>query len=316
MKGLGAGGEGIGVIVLDGSTPYVMGQIFHSILTVPSYRDALLDNANHFVITFSNKPNSDTWQRNLLDRYRKELYWDPAKRVEIQINVDGALIELGIVSKNYLTGFKNFNNLENMLTKRLSQNDIPASAEVISITGALFPFMQDFNPREYVQSDYPLEPGDKQWAEQRSFGRKVVAQYDLNVNKAYESMLDINSIVRLVELTVTGHGVYQFDVYTDVGDGVVVVSDFKLGSLIVIWDGREHIDLNLFLFDDTDTKAKEFFGEFSKLAGKKLKIGLRDDFPRGIGRVMNFREDMTYNGFDSIWDLEPYVDQENEENED
>jgi len=44
-------------------------------------------------------------------------------------------------------------------------------------------------------------------------------------------------------------------------------------------------------------------------------MGLRDDFPRGIGRVMNFREDMPYKGFESIWDLESYVDQGDDEKE-
>jgi len=43
---------------------------------------------------------------------------------------------------------------------------------------------------------------------------------------------------------------------------------------------------------------------------------LRDDFPRGIGRVMNFREDMSYKGFESIWDLEPYVDQGDDDDDD
>jgi len=304
------GGDGIGMFVIDGSTPHVMGQIFHSILTVSSYRDMLFNSRSHFVLTLSNKPTSETWQRNLLERYRKELYWDPVKRVEIKVNVGGAFMELGILSSNNFTGFQNFKTLEQKLSKRLPRrNDIVPSAEVTSITGALFPFMHDYDPHEYAQEDYPLEPGNKQWTEQKSFGRKIIVQYDLNKDKGHNRMPDLVGIVRLIDSTVTGYGLYQFDVYTDVGDGVLIVTDFKLGSLIVLWDGREHVDLNIFLLDDSEYDAKAFMHEFTKLAGKKLKLGLRDDFPRGIGRVMNFREDKSYKGFKSIWDLEPYVDQ-------
>ena len=60
--------------------------------------------------------------------------------------------------------------------------------------------------------------------------------------------------------------------------------------------------------DDTEIEINDFLEDFKKLSGSKLKMGLRDDFPRGTGRVMNFREDLTYAGFDSIWNLEPYVE--------
>jgi len=317
LEAVGGSGDGIGMFVVDGSTPSVMGQIFHSILTVSSYRDMLFDKESHFVLTLSNKPKSETWQRNLLERYRKELYWDPAKTVKIEVNVGGALMELGILSNNEFTGFKNFKNLEQKLSERLpTRNDVASSVEVVSITGALFPFMEDFSPHEYVQEDYPIEPGNKQWAEQKSFGRKVVVQYDLNKDKGHNRMPDLVGLVRLIDSTVTGYGLYEFDVFTDVGDGALIMVDFKLGSLSVLWDGREHVDLNIFLFDDSEYEGKAFLQEFTKLAGKKLKMSLRDDFPRGIGRVMNFREDMPYKGFESIWDLEPYVDQGDDDKED
>ena len=317
MEVVSTGDGGIGMVVIDGSTSNIMGQIFHSILTVISYREMLFSSESHFILALSNKPLSDTWQRNLLERYRKELYWDPAKRVEININVGGAAMELGIVSNNDFTDFANFKELEQKLSERLpTRKGVASSAEVISITGALFPFMHDYNPHEYVQSDYPVAPGDKQWSEQQSLGRKIVVQYELNKDKGHNRMPDLVGLVRLIDSTVTGYGLYEFEVYTDIGDGVLIVTDFKLGTLIVLWDGREHVDLNIFLYDDSEYDAKDFMSGFTRLAGKKLKMTLRDDFPRGIGRVMNFREDMSYKGFESIWDLEPYVDQGDDDDDD
>jgi len=311
MEGRGIEGDGIATVVLDGSTPYEMGQILISILTVPSLRDLLLEN-NHYVMTMSNKPKSETWQRNMLDRYRKELYYDPAKVVQFDITVGDASMELGVLSHNDMTGFKSFKSLEEKISKGLARDGVAASAEVKSITGALFPFMHDYDPREYVQEDYPVEPGAKQYAAQNSLGRKTVVQYDLNKNHAHYSMPDLNGFVRLIDSFVTEFGLYQFKVYTDVGDGVVIVTESKLGSVIAIWDGKEHVDLNIFMHDDTELEIKEVLDEFTKHAGKKLNMGLRDDFPRGTGRVMNFRADMTYTGFDSILDLLPYVDDEDD----
>ena len=53
--------------------------------------------------------------------------------------------------------------------------------------------------------------------------------------------------------------------------------------------------------------AMFFFGD-RKSWEENVQVGLRDDFPRGLGRVVNFNEDLEYQGFDSITDKQPYVD--------
>ena len=127
----GTGADVIAIIVLDGSTPREMGQIFHSILTVVSHQDMLFDMNNHHVMAMSNRPKSETWQRNMLDRYRKHLYYDPAKVVQIDINVDGANMELGIISNNDMIGFKTFKLLEQKLNDRLARNDVVAVIDLV-----------------------------------------------------------------------------------------------------------------------------------------------------------------------------------------
>lgn len=303
----------INLFVLDDSMPYIMGQIFHSIMTVSSYREKMVKDEAHFIVSLSFKPKSETWKRNILERYRKELHWDPATRVEINVNVGNTLMEIGIFAIVEGIQFSNYKTLEQRINDRLSVHiEANSSAEIISITGALFPFQHDFNPHHYLQTDYRDEPGNKQWSEQKSLGRKIVLQYEADRFRGHR-MPELDSFVSLIDNVVTGYGLYQFDVYTDVGDGVMIVSDFKLGSLIALWDGRERIDLNLYLFYDAEYDAKAFVDQFSKLSKNMLKLNLRDDFPRGTGRVMNFKEDMSYKGYDSILNLEPYVDPESDE---
>jgi len=212
---------------------------------------------------------------------------------------------MNIISSTELTSFKTFKLLEDKLSERLSQDVQNASVELTSITGALFNYMTDYNPREYVQEDYPLEPGNEQWEAQKPMGRKTVVQYDKG--KGQES-LDSQGFVSVIDSVLKNTEVYRFEVYTNVGDGVAIVSDTKLGSLIAIWDGRDHVDLNIYMHDDTEYEIEKFLETFTTISKNKLNQGLRDDFPRGTGRVMNFRADMTYKGFDSIFELQPYVD--------
>jgi len=308
IGGRGLDGPGIGIIVLDESTTYEMGQVLHSILTVGSHQEMLMAKDNTYMMSLSNKSESETWRRNFFDRYRKQLYWDPAKLVAIELNLGGKTMMLDILSDNRDIGFKSYKTLEETLTERLGSE---SSVEVVAITGGLFNFMHDYDPREYLQEDYPEKPGNEQWEVQKSLGRKTVIQYNLNQDAPIVHMPDLDEFVRIIDLVVkTQGGLYEFAVYTDVGDGAAVVSDFATGSIIATWDGREHVDLSIFLHDDTEFEIKDFLQEFSKLTSKSLSIGLRDDFPRGTGRVMNFQADMTYDGFDSIIDLEPYVELE------
>lgn len=308
IQGRGFDGDGVKIIVLDGSVPYEMGQVLHSILTVDDHRDHLMEE-EHFVMSLSNKPQSEKWRVNMLERYRKVLMYDPVKLAKYDITVSGASMEVLILSENPATVFTTYKTLEDNLTKSLTRDGVEASAEVTALTGGLFRFQNDYDPNEFEQEDYPEEPGKEQWKEQKSFGRKTVVQYELNKDVESDSLPDALGFVQLVDATVTAKGdIYDFRTYTDVGGGLIIITDIARGSLILVWDGREHVDLNVFLHDDSELEIKEFLAEFEKNAKGKLMMTLRDDFPRGIGRVMNFNEDMTYNGIDSVEDLQPYVD--------
>jgi len=308
IEGRGFDGDGIVAIVLDGSAPYEMGIILHSILTVDEHRDHLIED-DHYVLSLSNNPQSEKWRVNLLEIYRQHLLYDPVKFANYDITVGGASTGLAIVSYHAGTVFSIFKSLEDNLTKRLASSGVEASAEVTAITGGLFQYQHDFDPQEFLQEEYPEEPGKEQWKDQKSFGRKTVVQYELDTEKESNSMFDEQAFVQLVDSTITGKGgIFDLQTYTDVGDGLVIIADGAIGSVILVWDGREHVDLNIFLHDDTELEITEFLAKFEKLVDSKLNMTLRDDFPRGIGRVMNFQEDMTYNGIDSVSKREPYVD--------
>jgi len=313
MEGRHGAGSGIRLIVIDEKAPLLMGSVLHSILSVDGeHRDMLMERDNQFVVSVSTKPSSEEWRENMLERYRKVVLFDPVKLAKYEITVDGAQMELALVSVSEEVGFKRLKTLENKLATRLSsRKGAEVSVEVTKITGGLFKHQHNYNPREYLQTDYPEEPGIKQWGEQKSVGRKTVVQYEVNTEHGNSAMPDLQGFVRLVDTTLTGYGgVFEHRVYTDVGDGIVIVTENKMGSLILTWDGRDHCDLNIFLHDDTEWEMKEYLSEFNRISSSKLKMTLRDDFPRGTGRVMNFNKDMEYTGWKDIWDPDPYVEQD------
>jgi spermidine synthase len=297
------------MLVLDASTPLVMGQIIHSILNVPKYRDEILYDYN-VLLSWSNKPKTEDWQRNFLERYRKDVRYDPITRVEMKLAAGEESMELGLVSCGDLAVFHNINILEKKLQKRLLREGSATKVEVVSISGGLYPFKFDYNPREFLQNDYDSEPGDRQYAEQTPLGREVILQLVVNEETANAAMPPMEGIRHSLESTLSrlNYVVTRFESYSGVGDGSLIVADFREGNIVLVWDGRDHIDLNLFLFDDQKELADSISSKFLNITENNLKVALRDDFPRGIGRAVNFKSDLAYRGIESITELKPYVD--------
>ena len=75
------------------------------------------------------------------------------------------------------------------------------------------------------------------------------------------------------------------------GDGVVFDCMYPNGNFVVLWDGRQHLDISFFSY----TEDLEIPYQFSHLLQHKIPLlgtMLRDEFPRGTGRVVNFSEDL------------------------
>lgn len=79
--------------------------------------------------------------------------------------------------------------------------------------------------------------------------------------------------------------------YETPGDGLVLSAFWRTGNLVVLYDGKSHVDINLFTYDQDIDCANEFEQHFQKQIFL-LQRGLRDEQPRGIGRVVNFEDDI------------------------
>jgi hypothetical protein len=82
--------------------------------------------------------------------------------------------------------------------------------------------------------------------------------------------------------------------FDSVGDGGLIVSVSNEGSALLTWDGRDHVDINLFGgFRDGEEQADSFISSFVDSVEEHLVVALRDDYPRGTGRVVNFPSDLS-----------------------
>ena len=79
--------------------------------------------------------------------------------------------------------------------------------------------------------------------------------------------------------------------YKGLGEGRVLAAFWPVGMVIVLWDGRHHVDINLFTYEEGMEFPDEFTEHF-RAAVDRLDVALRDVQPRGFGRVVNFRKDV------------------------
>jgi len=102
------------------------------------------------------------------------------------------------------------------------------------------------------------------------------------------SALDIQNALRVVCTDLSNKEPLQF---SDFGDGSVHSVQWNAGSVIVLWDGKNHVDINLFTHDETRDFHDNFVNQFMKQI-PFLSVALHDIQPRGIGNVINFKEDI------------------------
>jgi S-adenosylmethionine/arginine decarboxylase-like enzyme len=85
---------------------------------------------------------------------------------------------------------------------------------------------------------------------------------------------------------------------TSTGDGSVLSAFWPGGSMLVMWDGRTHVDINLVTYFESSLLAQDFAINLQE-AISGLETILLDEQPRGFGRVVNFRKDLK--SLDPYW---------------
>lgn len=192
------------------------------------------------------------------------------------------------------------------------------SVSLDMIYGGKFPFLDPWHPKEFLQSDYDNQPGLDQYYGQEPLAHHVIFQLE-SKSKSTMVQLSMDSLKSAFQLALNRVGMDCapfLDPSTSTGTGttssrllgeggVLVCLNSTIGTTVLTWDGRSHVDLSYYRIDDdkadsTTTTNSSRRLDTLKLASVfqmtnpqlRLRVALQDEMPRGMHRTINPRSDL------------------------
>ncbi|CAJ1952697.1 unnamed protein product [Cylindrotheca closterium] len=274
----------IDLVLIDDSVPFSMMQVFASILGMPEKRTALFKPKHLIALPFTHTSNYKA--RFLAERYRleqKNLISGTTFIVEGDEDKLGWVV--AFVGDDY-SMFK-LEQMEGRLKEALPNLDV----EIRTSIGGKKHTEKDLEYESWTfePEKYDSSPNEIQNTEQESLGRQSIVQLNWSDENAgiYTSLALLQNTLQAMKFTPQ-----RFSTFKDVGDGGGAFSTFTEGSAVLVYDGKEGLVLNLFLFDDAKAVADKFIDTFKAKSNGTLEGWLRDDQPRGVGRVVNFSDEI------------------------
>jgi len=278
-----------------------MAQIFNSISKNEVNKKLLFD--DKVAVTAPVMDSSEVWRRAFVDKFRTDIFpQDPTFRADVAFNSSSTSFLVAMASSgdsNFAERLVEFVSLVESGTGKMGW-DSRLVGEIQSIRGSLW---EGFTIQDPIDSSYNFTHADfdmtsqlDHWKSQRPLGLQTIFQFEMDKDKAAD--VDEQALKEHLEESLTtvvnSDELVYFETFSDAGDGALVTSFWPDGSAVLLWDGRMHIDINLFLNEESSEKAVEFEESF---AASGITRTLKDAQPRGTGRVINVLEDL--GGLDS-----------------
>eukprot|EP00574_Skeletonema_japonicum_P001352 CAMPEP_0201739164 /NCGR_PEP_ID=MMETSP0593-20130828/45628_1 /ASSEMBLY_ACC=CAM_ASM_000672 /TAXON_ID=267983 /ORGANISM="Skeletonema japonicum, Strain CCMP2506" /LENGTH=1246 /DNA_ID=CAMNT_0048233417 /DNA_START=29 /DNA_END=3770 /DNA_ORIENTATION=- len=170
---------------------------------------------------------------------------------------------------------------------KLDQNEHVKFSDLrrVSIRGAAR-HQPDFNPVTFKQEDYDLQPGLEQFYGQRAIGFQTVFQLVLKDAEEDLTALSISTAANAATKSMSkGKGIVD-ESFHEMGEGALYVALTSNAQVVVTWDGAGSINVNIFTYDETVNHRSLFVSRF-KASLPSMDLALKDEFPRGYGKVIN-----------------------------
>eukprot|EP00543_Licmophora_paradoxa_P011678 CAMPEP_0202474902 /NCGR_PEP_ID=MMETSP1360-20130828/92621_1 /ASSEMBLY_ACC=CAM_ASM_000848 /TAXON_ID=515479 /ORGANISM="Licmophora paradoxa, Strain CCMP2313" /LENGTH=1346 /DNA_ID=CAMNT_0049102047 /DNA_START=198 /DNA_END=4238 /DNA_ORIENTATION=+ len=281
--------------IIDPSTSFLFGQIAHRILS--SERHHLMTE-NIFIFAVGSGED-DEWRRNLMDRFRVDVVLlDPVFRSEVLFNDTKSeeSMEMGIMS----SGDDAFVYRLQDAIERIEEKSglVP---EVRNVLGGQAKYLEDWKAAHvYLPEDWNMRDSLDQYMSQQPTGYQTIFQMGIDeeeepesANVFKEAVVEVlSALSNIVKDGYSGMSDSSVELY-EVGKGCTVSAMWSGGNCIVLWDGDNHVDLNLFTEVESEELADEFMKELLEFEDlPTMHLMLRDTQPRGYGRVVNFQRDL------------------------
>ena len=251
------------------------------------------------LIATSVNDTDDVWRKHWLLKMKDRIFAKIPEAAFADISLDNSKddSEFHLMVTNY--GIQNFANRLNATLVGINadtSNNLSARLEVLN--GGIWKYQTDFQPsRVFLPDDYDQTEPLAQWRSQSPTGHQAIVQ--LEPNPSLKKIHDTVTEVLLSEATdnaikvlnIPGLDSQSVKRFCDVGEGCLFVALYDSGSLVILWDGRTHIDVNLFSYDENLSIVDDFVNHFLKKIPSYATM-LRDEQPRGTGRVVSYERDL------------------------
>jgi len=207
-------------------------------------------------------------------------------KAEIKFESTEGSIVLGIAS----SGDKYF--VPKLLTATQTiEKKTGLSSNILKMQGGLWKWIDDFVPTQFfLAGDYDQRAPLDQWLSQQPVGRQNIFQFEIKEGTDEISADEVKSAIKGI-LSVNPNDEKRIQLHDGVGDGCVFVTQYTEGDILVLWDGKHHIDVNLFVHGDESELAETIKNGFENMM-PMMNMILHDEQPRGYGRVVNFLPDI------------------------
>jgi len=242
----------------------------------------------------------DEWLKNCLKLFKSKVFVDePASYNEISIGNLNDSFTLLLSTK----GGEHF--LQDMTSAMVDlEEEIGLKIDVVLSYGGLWRFQEDFVPTQhFVPDDFNQVSSLKQWNSQIPLGHQIITQLESKEKSESVHNLSPGIIKRALKTAISQlsdiKDLTDVEEHIGIGDGCLLLTCWSEGSLAVLWNGRGHVDLNIFGFNAHYDKLMSFEKVFITEL-KTLETVLRDVQPRGIGKVVSYAKDIQ-GGVEAHW---------------
>lgn len=300
-----------GSVVVDPTASLAISRISYKILKAKKKK--LLEEALFVIAVMFEQ--GDLWRQNFLERFRKDIIlYDPNFRAQVLFNSTDASMELGVTLSGDEGFVKKFKDVVSSIETKTG-----LVSDMRDIKGGLFAYDENWKPSHFfLPEDYDQRSPFEQWKSQQPVGYQTVFQFEpqSETSKLDLSLETLQTALKNVISKLLADGLDDSEPWeeslgmekvvlkdvSNIGDGALVVAQWSAGSCVVLWDGRTHVDLNLFTYNENPSFANRFSATFKSHFGKNgFNTALRDVQPRGYGRVVSFRSDMEDIGDHPHW---------------
>ncbi len=283
-------------LVIDSSADKLTASILLKIFTGYNGMSAKVLKPDALVLSVINDEKDD-WQKQFVKTFKHGIFVDePASYNEILLTTDDDASFTLLVSNEGGTHF--MQTLNTTLTE--IEESIGLKSAVQIVNGGQWYFQEDFvATQHFVPDDFDQVPSLRQWRSQKPQGHQVIVQME-PVRVSGNSKISTSMIRQTLTTALSrsfiseNHEMTDIDEFSDLGEGIVLTTSWSEGSIVVLWDGRNHVDINIFAFEGYEEECKNF--EKNIVRGmSSLKVVLRDEQPRGTGQVVSFIKDLQGN---------------------